>query len=289
MNLIESALAGLAQDKAIERSEEYAGEHFQPTRDPFYENTTDGKQHRRRLPDFCTKEESKNWKSIQNKAWLHDKSLCGCCCWTENIGWAPVLVMVPVIGPALMYWVHNKLITMANKKYDLPTDLLVKLHSNIVIDLCISLIPILGSIFAWLSACSTRNAAMIYNFVCKRALERHNNEQREKYARDNMMNNKLQNAKSRQQLEPQNVRNNSGTQNRPLPVPNVAANRNNNQNQQYGNKSIQRTPYPPEQHLRNIQPHNQNGYSQQNQNQCIQMNNLPPPPTSYNSQYNSRG
>lgn len=195
MNFIESALVSLGQDELLNRGQEFAGEHFQPTKDPFYETEPNGKKHRRKMPDYVTKEESKHWKSIQNKAWLHDKGLCGCCCWAENIGWAPFLAIFPIIGPALMYSVHSKLIKLADKKYNLPPEMKVKMYSNIAIDLCISLVPILGSVFAWLNACSTRNAAMIYNFVCERALDKHNNELRAQQLRQEAVANKIQNGK----------------------------------------------------------------------------------------------
>ncbi|CAI4046822.1 uncharacterized protein SKDI_12G3570 [Saccharomyces kudriavzevii IFO 1802] len=169
---IQSTLLGLGEGYLQDHYEEFAGEHFQPTSDPFYETNKDGKRHRRRLPYYCTKDETKAWKKVQNKAWLHDKSVCGCCCWTNSIGWAPLLALLPVIGPLLMYWVHDKLIELADDRYKLPTEIKVKMHGNIVIDLLISLVPILGSVFAWLHACSTRNAAIVYNFVGKRALER---------------------------------------------------------------------------------------------------------------------
>ncbi|QLL32217.1 hypothetical protein HG536_0C03860 [Torulaspora globosa] len=165
---------GYLQDRATE----FAEENFQPTKDPFYEKLPNGKQVRRRLPDCCSKQESKAWKSLQNKAWSHDRSICGCCCWTQCVGWAPIMAIIPVIGPALMYWVHGKLINYADRHFHLPPDLLVKLHGNIGIDLAISLIPILGILFSWLHASSTRNCAMIYNFVSKRAYEREAMEKR---------------------------------------------------------------------------------------------------------------
>lgn len=175
-NVVQGLGEGFLQDKATG----FAEEHFQPTKDPFYEKLPNGKQIRRRLPDYCTKQESKAWKNLQNKAWMHDRNICGCCCWTSGIGWAPMLAFLPVIGPALMYWVHGQLINYANKQYHLPQDLLMKLHANIGIDLAISLVPALGILFAWLHACSTRNSAMIYNFVCERALEKANMEKRAK-------------------------------------------------------------------------------------------------------------
>lgn len=181
---VSGLLTSWGQDFLQEKATEVAEEKFQPTKDPFYQKLPNGKQVRRRLPDCCTKQESKVWKSLQNKAWSHDRSMCGCCCWTECVGWAPIMAIIPVIGPALMYWVHGKLIKYADKHYHLPPELLVKLHGNIGLDLAISLIPILGVLFAWLHASSTRNCAMIYNYVSKRAYEKETMEQRQRQLKE---------------------------------------------------------------------------------------------------------
>lgn len=171
---IQSTVMGLAQGMAEDKANEYAAENFQFTKDPYYVKLPNGDLKRRKLPEYCTKQESKNWKKLQTKAWTHDKSMCGCCCWTECIGWVPLLAIIPVIGPGIMYTIHNSLIKFADRKFNLPIELKVKMHSNIAIDLVISLVPLLGVFFSWLNACSTRNAALVYNFVSQRALERHN-------------------------------------------------------------------------------------------------------------------
>lgn len=178
--LIQGVVQGIGQDFLTEKATEYAETHFQRTKNPFYEEIRlpngETKEIRLKLPkEYFTKNESKAWKSIQNKAWLHDRSLCGCCCWTDTIGWAPLLALLPVIGPIISYSIHNKLITLADKQFNLPMELKTKMHGNIVLDLCISLVPILGTLFSWLHTCSTRNAAMIYNFIVKRAMEQNNN------------------------------------------------------------------------------------------------------------------
>lgn len=166
---IVSAGQGYLQDTAME----YAGNNFQPTKDPYYVTIDDdGNKKRLRLPECCSKAERKAYKKLQNRAWLHDKGLCGCCCWWNSIGWGPLLALIPVIGPALMYWVHKKLIKQAKAHFDLPKDIIAKMHGNIVLDLLISLVPFLGAIFAWMHACSSRNCAMVYNYVAKRALEK---------------------------------------------------------------------------------------------------------------------
>ncbi|AQZ11616.1 YLR326W [Zygosaccharomyces parabailii] len=161
---------GWLQDKATD----FAGEHFQPTRDPYYEEQPGGKKVRRRLPHYCSKQESKAWKKLQNQAWSHDKGICGSCCWSECVGWAPMLTLIPIIGPAIMYSIHGKLVDYAKKQFQLPNDIVMKMHGNIGIDLAISLVPVLGTVFAWMNACSTRNCALVYNFVCERALEKYN-------------------------------------------------------------------------------------------------------------------
>ncbi|CCK69694.1 uncharacterized protein KNAG_0C05960 [Huiozyma naganishii CBS 8797] len=173
---LENIGEGILQDKATE----FAGTHFQPTRDPFYEKLPSGKRVRRRLPDnLFTKADRRAWKSLQNRAWLHDRSLCGCCCWTETIGWAPLLALLPLVGPVLMYAVHKRLINEADRKFRLDEELKLKMHANIGVDLTISLVPVLGALFAWLHAASTRNAALVYNFVSKRALQQQQQQQQQ--------------------------------------------------------------------------------------------------------------
>ncbi|GAV55832.1 hypothetical protein ZYGR_0AY02250 [Zygosaccharomyces rouxii] len=174
--LIQSYGQGWLQDKA----NGYAEEHFQPTKDPYYEELPSGKKVRRRLPDYCSKQESKSYKKLQNQAWSHDKGMCGGCCWSECIGWAPLLTIIPIIGPAIMYSIHGKMVDKAKVQFDLPNDLVVKMHGNIGVDLAIALVPVLGIAFSWMNACSTRNCAMVYNFVSQRAIEANNQKRREK-------------------------------------------------------------------------------------------------------------
>ncbi|CAR29538.1 hypothetical protein ZYGR_0AD02200 [Zygosaccharomyces rouxii] len=174
--LIGSYGQGWLQDKA----NEYAEEHFQPTKDPYYEELPSGKKVRRRLPDYCSKQESKAYKKLQNQAWSHDKGMCGGCCWSECIGWAPLLTIIPIIGPAIMYSIHGKMVDRAQIQFDLPQDMVLKMHGNIGVDLAIALVPVLGIVFSWMNACSTRNCAMVYNFVSQRAIEAHNQKMRGK-------------------------------------------------------------------------------------------------------------
>lgn len=169
---IQGFLQDAGIDYAVDKWNEVAEEKFQPTKDPYYVKLPDGSQKRRKLPDYCTRKEKKLWKKLQNRAWKDDRCLCGCIWVNWGLGLAPILSIIPTIGPLVMYYIHSKLIDMANKELDLPADVMVKLHGNIVFDLLITLPPILGTLLAWLNACSTRNCAIIYNFMVKRASKR---------------------------------------------------------------------------------------------------------------------
>lgn len=178
--IVTGLIQSYGQDWFQDKANEYAEEHFQPTKDPYYEELPNGKRVKRRLPDYCSKQESKAYKKLQNQAWSHDKGICGSCCWSECIGWAPLLTILPIIGPAIMYSIHGKMVDRAKVQFDLPNDLVLKMHGNIGVDLAIALVPVLGIAFSWMNACSTRNCAMVYNFISQRAIEANNQKRRER-------------------------------------------------------------------------------------------------------------
>lgn len=173
--VVTSMAESSAQDYGMEKYDDFMGSKFQPVKDPFYSELSNGKRVRRKLPAYCTKQETKTWKRLQNRAWYDDRCFLGCgCIWIDwGIGWATVLSLLPVIGPILMYWVHSSTVEYARKRYNLPNDLLVKMHANIVFDLLITLPPIIGTFLTWMNACSTRNVAMVYNYVCKDSWQRY--------------------------------------------------------------------------------------------------------------------
>ncbi|CEP61765.1 uncharacterized protein LALA0_S04e00144g [Lachancea lanzarotensis] len=173
-SLVQGFIENLAENYATDKWNDYAGERFQPTKDPFYEVSPEGKRKRRKLPEYCPTREKKLWKKLQNRAWKDDRCLCGCLWLNWGLGLAPMLSIIPTIGPIIMYSVHSKLISMAEKELDLPAELVAKMHGNIFLDLLISLPPVLGILFAWMNACSTRNCAMIYNYLAKKAINSHN-------------------------------------------------------------------------------------------------------------------
>lgn len=155
---------------AMDWFNEKAEEKYQ-TKDPFYVEIH-GKKKRRKAPESCTREEQKAWKRIKKRAWLDDRNFFGCYPMDFGFGLAPLASLIPVIGPILMFGVHGRLITIADREFRLPPELVVKMHGNIVTDLIITLVPILGCFFSWMNACSTRNAALIHTYLVKREMKR---------------------------------------------------------------------------------------------------------------------
>jgi hypothetical protein len=164
-------------DMAMDWINEKAGEKYQ-TKDPFYVEIH-GKKKRRKAPETCTPQEQKSWKRIKKRAWFHDRNFFGCYPLDLGLGMAPILAALPVIGPLLMFALHARLINIANEEFHLPVELFTKMHANIMFDLLISLPPILGSLFAWMNGCSTRNAALVHTYLVKKEMRRQQEQQRQ--------------------------------------------------------------------------------------------------------------
>lgn len=171
MQTLKSFAEGLAEDTAIDKFNELA-EKYIKTKNPYIETLPDGSTRKLKLPASATKQEQKQWKKIQKRAWLDDKCFMGCYPVDCGCGLGPIMVILPGIGPYLMYLVHLKLIQMAVSKFHIDAATQAKLHANIIFDLLITLPPVIGSFFAWLNGCSTRNAAIIHTEIRKQLLER---------------------------------------------------------------------------------------------------------------------
>ncbi|CCH43674.1 putative membrane protein [Wickerhamomyces ciferrii] len=153
-------------DMAVDWINDKVGEKYQ-TKDPFYVEIH-GKKKRRKAPETCTKQEQKAWKRIKKKAWLDDRNFFGCYPIDLGLGLAPLLAILPVIGPLMMFAVHGRLVSIADQEFHLSPKLVTQMHGNIAFDLLISFPPIIGSLFAWLNGCSTRNAALVHTELVKR-------------------------------------------------------------------------------------------------------------------------
>lgn len=165
-------------DMAVDWINDKAGENYQ-TKDPYYVEIH-GKKKRRKAPETCTPEEQKAWKQVKKRAWLDDRNFFGCYPMDLGLGLAPLMALVPVIGPLLMFAIHGRLINIADQKFNkLPVELIAKMHANILFDLLISLPPILGSLFAWMNACSTRNAALIHTWLVKKEMKKQEESRRQ--------------------------------------------------------------------------------------------------------------
>ncbi|KAL6927901.1 hypothetical protein ACO0SA_004524 [Hanseniaspora valbyensis] len=171
-SLVASQLEGSAEDYAMDKFNSFANKKYN-CKDPFRDPETNK---RLKLPEelLPEKADKKFWKKCQNKAWRDDQcflSICGfymsggCC----SIGSCPLIVIIPILGPLLMYHIHSKLIKYCQEQRPgmLSEEKIAKMHANIFFDLCISLPPIIGTFFTWLNGCSSRNCAMIYAALCK--------------------------------------------------------------------------------------------------------------------------
>lgn len=174
MSQLQEQLEGLpGYDIVMDYFNEYAEEHFNKLNP--YEDKDGNKL---RLPEeHTTKSEKKLWKRVQLKAWVHDKCFIGSCgigmdC---GLGLAPLVSILPGIGPILMYIVHARLIHMTAKEIKLPNKLITQLESQIFFDLIITFPPLIGIFLSWINACLTRNAALIYKYMCFVASQREKN------------------------------------------------------------------------------------------------------------------
>lgn len=171
MNLLEGIVEGEVYDKAVDKFNDIAGNTIR-TKDPYRETLAHGSTRKLKLPSNATKEEAKSWKKVQRRAWLDDKCFLGCYPVDCGCGLGPIVVILPVIGPYLMYMVHMKLIQIAVTNFNIDAKTQAKLHANILFDLLITLPPVIGSFFSWLNGCSTRNAAIVHTSVSRELVAR---------------------------------------------------------------------------------------------------------------------
>lgn len=155
-------------DLVNDKWNEFAEEHLQ-TKDPFFVKDKDGEEVRRDPPEGITSDDRRKWKHIINKAWKHDKSFLGGVYWLDlGVGLAPVVSLIPVIGPIVMYVLHGRLVSIA-EELRIPGSVHAKMTANITFDFLMSLIPILGAVFSWMNTCSVRNASLVDTFLRNKA------------------------------------------------------------------------------------------------------------------------
>lgn len=142
---------------------DYAGNKFN-LKDPFYVELPNGKTKRRRPPETLSNPQRKVWKRIISKAWFHDRCFLNIRGMDIGLGMCPLVDLIPVIGPMLMWTMHGRILRIADD-LNVPASVQAKISANIFFDFLCSLIPVLGSLFAWMNACSTRNAALIDSYL----------------------------------------------------------------------------------------------------------------------------
>jgi hypothetical protein len=134
--------------------------------DPFYIKEN-GRTKRRPAPEGISSQEREAWKHVIKKAWTHDRCFFGWFWMDLGLGLAPIVSLIPIIGPLIMYVLHGRILSIA-EELRIPATMHAKMASNILFDFLITLIPILGAIFSYINACSTRNAALVDTFLNQR-------------------------------------------------------------------------------------------------------------------------
>ncbi|KAK9459088.1 uncharacterized protein V1516DRAFT_552464 [Lipomyces oligophaga] len=164
MDNLQSQIESLpGYDVVMDMWTDYAGDKLQ-TKDPYFEEMPDGSTRKRRAPPGTTEQDARAWKHIVKTAWQHDRCLCGCYWADWGIGQAPLISIIPVIGPWIMYTMHLRLNTMADD-IGIPAKLHAKMVANVTFDFLLTLVPVLGAVFSYLNACSTRNAALVHTYL----------------------------------------------------------------------------------------------------------------------------
>lgn len=138
------------------------------TKDPFFEKIDD-KQVRRKPPPNTSEQQRQLWKKMIKRAWYHDRNFCNCLPIDLGLGMIPIVTILPLIGPWICYTMHGELIKIAADA-GAPKKLLAKMGGNVTFDFLISICPVLGSIFCWMNACSTKNAALFDTWMRNQAL-----------------------------------------------------------------------------------------------------------------------
>ncbi|KAG5360783.1 putative membrane protein [Yarrowia sp. B02] len=164
MGLIETVGESVGLDYVQGKVGDIAGHHL--NQDPYFHEDEQGNQKKLKAPPGCTEYQTKKWKELKQTAWNHDRCCCGCF-WADcGVGLCPIVCIIPVIGPILMWAMRGHIVTLA-KDLGCPESVQMKMNSNILIDFLLGLVPVLGPWFAWLNGCSTRNAAIAHNWLAK--------------------------------------------------------------------------------------------------------------------------
>ncbi|KAG9287581.1 hypothetical protein G9A89_019642 [Geosiphon pyriformis] len=137
---------------------------------PNKQNTIKKKTNKFNLPPGLTKQEAKILKTVKRRAARYDEGFCSCC--GIKLGLEPLLGLIPVIGDFMGSFLALLLIRTAKQVGDLPTSLIYQMMMNVLIDLVLGLVPIVGDLADFVFKCNSRNAALLHEFLEDRAKNR---------------------------------------------------------------------------------------------------------------------
>ncbi|KAG0660261.1 hypothetical protein C6P46_004715 [Rhodotorula mucilaginosa] len=138
--------------------------------DPHYEEYVDKKgrkRHRKRaMPAGLSKRDERILRSVRRRAHYLDKgfSICG-----FRFGWTAILGLIPGAGDIAQFLLGYSLVLRKCREAELPLSLQQRMLFNQLCGLGIGLVPFVGDIAMAVFKANSRNAALLEEFLIRRA------------------------------------------------------------------------------------------------------------------------
>ncbi|GAA5882746.1 hypothetical protein JCM3774_003253 [Rhodotorula dairenensis] len=138
--------------------------------DPHYEEYVDKKgrkRHRKRaMPPGLSKRDERILRSVRRRAHYLDKgfSICG-----FRFGWTAILGLIPGAGDIAQFLLGYSLVLRKCRDADIPVTLQQRMIFNQLCGLGIGLVPLVGDIALAVFKANSRNAALLEEFLTRRA------------------------------------------------------------------------------------------------------------------------
>ncbi|ODV91731.1 hypothetical protein CANCADRAFT_30066 [Tortispora caseinolytica NRRL Y-17796] len=86
-----------------------------------------------------------------------------------RFGWTALIGILPVVGDIINAWLSWKFIMLCEKvNGGLPADVKSKMVANVLVDIGLGLIPLLGTIFSAVYKCNSRNCLILEKHLLRR-------------------------------------------------------------------------------------------------------------------------
>lgn len=120
-------------------------------------------------PPILTELEQKNLDRFKSRANFLDNN-CQCC--GIKVGFDPIIGLLPVVGDFAAAFIALYLIISLSSKLELPAWLYFKMLVNVLADVLVGLIPVIGDALDFLFKANLRNAVLLEKYLMNRARKR---------------------------------------------------------------------------------------------------------------------